>query len=155
MRGGPANPPEAARAEGPLSPGPIVASLDFVTPCSADVSRSVTRSVVGLLAIPLASVSTAALLGDAASSSDPARLAMGVVALIMGTFVGLAIAGLARVTASGFCMVAAAIVAWDPRDSDWIVTPAASCFVFVPALAPIRASRTAPIRRRGPPVGLG
>lgn len=112
-------------------------------------------AIAGIAAIPFASVTVAARLGDAASSTDPRTAIAGGIALLGGVFMGLLVRrmvtsvdrrlrGAVRLVAAVLAAVPGALV--DPlvsagRSVAGVPTPAP---VFVPAET----------GRRGPPVRL-
>jgi hypothetical protein len=119
------------------------------------VTRSVTGSVLGLLAIPLASVSTAALLGDVASSPDRLGLVWGLAATVVGIAMGLVAVGVTRAAAVAFGSVVAALVRWSSLGSGSVLVPLPMPTPVAVVVVPVTAAHRASIRRRGPPVVLG
>jgi hypothetical protein len=131
-----------SRAVSPVNPAP-------------HVSRSVTGPVLGLLAIPLASVSTAVLLGDVASSPDRLGLVCGLVATVVGTAMGLVVVSVTRAGAVAFGSVAAALTRWSSLGSGSVLVPLPMPIGAPVVVVPVTAAHRASIRRRGPPVVLG
>ena len=122
---------------------------------SPHVSRSVTGPVLGLLAIPLASVSTAVLLGDVASSPDRLGLVYGLVATVVGTAMGLVVVSVTRAAAAAVGSVVAALTRWSSVGSGSVPVPLPMPTRAPVVVVPVTATHRASIRRRGPPVALG
>jgi hypothetical protein len=111
--------------------------------------------VLGLLAIPLASVSTAVLLGDVASSPDSLGLVWGLAATVVGIAMGLVAVGVTRAAAVAFGSVVAALVRWSSLGSGSVLVPLPMPTPAAVVVVPVTAAHRASIRRRGPPDVLG
>jgi hypothetical protein len=109
--------------------------------------------IFGLLAIPILSVSSAALLADVASTTDPAAAVVGIPATLGGLVMGALVFRLARVAHSGAVAVRAVLLrlAGDARLLvDRVSRPSSPGAAMRPALLLV-ASRQG---QRGPPVSL-
>jgi len=125
-----------------------------MTPADRTSQRHATLSVLGILAIPIASVSSAALIAGPVSSADPVGVVTGIVASLAGVFVGLVILRAVRATIEG---VRAAAMAAVGRIDAWSVAVYHAPSVRMAALpvsSPSASHITGPAQRRGPPRGL-
>ena len=106
---------------------------------------------MGLLSIPLVSVSSAVVVGDTASSNDPRRLAWGLIALMAGTAVGLLSIRLARASGVAIHILVSEVLDWSGGQvwtSNLVAIPIGSG----PEPIPLVARDYVSIQRRGPPV---
>jgi hypothetical protein len=106
--------------------------------------------IFGLVAIPVLSVTSAALVADVASTTDPAAAAVGIPATLGGVVMGALVFRLARVACSGAVTLRALLLA-RPAAGRRLVAEVSH------AVAPIAVLRPAPVLvptrvgRRGPP----
>ena len=109
--------------------------------------------ILGLFAIPVLSVSSAALLADVASTTDPAAAAVGIPATLAGVVMGALVFRLARVAHTGAIAVRAILSAGRAQAYRLLVGvshPVVGTMGTWPApvLVPAR------VGRRGPPLSL-
>ncbi|MEZ5166614.1 MAG: hypothetical protein R2695_08995 [Acidimicrobiales bacterium] len=121
-----------------------------MTAGSAPQNRHFGVLLAGLLAIPFLSVTTATLVADVASTTDPRAAVIGIPATLIGLAIGLCVLRLARVAHDGAVAVCGALVRSWQQQLARTDLPAATVlprreiqpsFVFVPAAT----------GRRGPP----
>ncbi len=116
--------------------------------------RTATLSVLGVLAIPFLTVSSAALMAGPVSTADPVRLSTGLLAAIIGSAVGLSVLRIAQSALLGVRAVVAAAVDWIESASEIISLRPTTLFAVVPATRPVVAVHASSLGRRGPPSGL-
>lgn len=117
-------------------------------------SPATTLAVLGLIAIPFASVTAAVLVVGAASAADASAHGPGVFATVLGAALGAGAVPVARGLVNGLGAVATAAVGRSGEPSDWLpprlVQPIAPFF----AQLTVVTATGSPLWRRGPPSGL-
>jgi len=106
--------------------------------------------ILGLLAIPVFSVTSVALLADVASTTDPTAAVVGVPATLAGLVMGALVFRLARVARSGAIAVRAILTAVF-ADVDRLVVAATDALVADATPRPARVLVPSRVGRRGPP----
>jgi len=109
--------------------------------------------ILGLLAIPILSVSSAAMLADVASTTDPAAAAVGIPATLGGVVMGALVFRLARVMRSGAVAIRAVITAAHAR-AERVLTSVSSPISLSSSLRPATVLVPTRVGKRGPPVVL-
>lgn len=116
--------------------------------------RNATLSILGVLAIPFASVTAAALMAGPISDADPARMSTSLLAVVMGSVVGLSLLRVLRSAHLGIRSAVVAAVDWVESESDVHVLATTTPLIVVPVARPIIAVHASSLGRRGPPSGL-
>jgi len=116
--------------------------------------RQATFSVLGVLAIPLLSVSSAALVAGPVSSADPVGIAQALLATLVGSFVGLSVLRLARAATWFIQAVALSATQWAKAESSAVVAASGLTIVIAPAVIPSPSHHLDAVSRRGPPLDL-
>jgi len=125
-----------------------------MNPTDRASQRQATVSVLGVLAIPLLSVSSAALVAGPVSSADPVGIAQALLATLVGSFVGLSVLRLAR-AATWFIHVAASAAAqWIEAESSAVIARAGLAGTVHLVAIPVTSHHISAVSRRGPPQGL-
>jgi hypothetical protein len=106
--------------------------------------------ILGLLAIPVFSVTSVALVADVASTTDPTAAVVGIPATLAGLLMGALVFRLARVARSGAIAVRAIFTAMF-ADVDRLVVSATDALVADAALRPAHVLVPSRVGRRGPP----
>ena len=110
-----------------------------------------TLSVLGMLVIPIVSVSSAALLASPVESAGPVGVTQAIVATLAGSLIGLSILRLLHAATDFVSAAAAAAVGWITSDS---VVSILGNSAIMPVAAPVAvatATHNRAISRRGPP----
>ena len=121
-----------------------------VSPRPTSEARRAGWMILGLLAIPVFSVSSVALVADVASTTDPTAAVVGIPATLAGLLMGALVFRLARVARSGAIAVRAIFTAMF-ADVDRLVVSATDALVADAALRPAHVLVPARVGRRGPP----
>ncbi|MDW3218919.1 MAG: hypothetical protein R8F63_09935 [Acidimicrobiales bacterium] len=116
----------------------------------ADAARAVWM-ILGLLAIPVLSVTSTALVADIASTTDPAAALVGIPAVLGGVITGALVFRLARTLRSGVIDAWSTLLA-SLAPSISLVAPAPGWAPAAVAQRPRVAFVPAGVGRRGPPV---
>lgn len=106
--------------------------------------------ILGLFAIPFLSVTTAALLADVASTTDPAAAAVGIPATLGGVVMGTLVFRLARAARSGAVALRAVLLS-RLGGGDRFVGATSHRVVTIVGLRPAPVLVPARVGRRGPP----
>lgn len=122
----------------------------FVSPRPASEARRAGWMILGLLAIPVFSVTSVALLADVASTTDPTAAVVGVPATLAGLVMGALVFRLARVARSGAIAVRAILTAVF-ADVDRLIVSTTDALVADAAMRPALVLVPASVGRRGPP----
>ncbi len=116
--------------------------------------RQATISVLGVLAIPLLSVSSAALVAGPVSSADPVGILQAVSATLVGSFVGLSILRVARAATWFIHAATLAATQWEPAESFGVVAHPGLTIASATATIPSPSHHLGAVSRRGPPLDL-
>lgn len=116
--------------------------------------RRATLTVLGILAIPFASVSSAALLAGPVSSADPTYIARTIAATLVGAATGLMIVRLLRAAVHGIHTAAMAAADWIASESLVFKLVPGTGFVVITSRVPSPCHHPWTMPRRGPPAGL-
>jgi len=116
--------------------------------------RRATRAVLGILAIPFASVTSAALLAGPVSSADPTYLARTIAATLIGAATGLMIVRLLRAAVHGIHTAAMAATDWFASESMVFKIVPGTGFAVITSRLPSPWHHPWAMSRRGPPAGL-
>lgn len=107
--------------------------------------------ILGLLAIPVVSVSSVALLADVASTTDPTALVVGIPATLGGLVMGALVFRVARAVHSGAVAVRA-LLSVVAVGADRLVDLVVPGIVERRSVRPVLVLMPARVGRRGPPV---
>jgi len=116
--------------------------------------RTATLSVLGILAVPILAVSSAALLAGPVSSVEPVHIGTAILATLLGAVVGLAALRVVSAAIGGVRTAAIAAATW--FESDSFVSPPVHGSRFVVRLStiPVTSHHVRSLPRRGPPSRL-
>ncbi|MEQ8839617.1 MAG: hypothetical protein RIB98_01440 [Acidimicrobiales bacterium] len=109
--------------------------------------------ILGLLAVPVLSVSSAAMLADVAATTDPASAAVGIPATLVGVLMGCVVFRLGRAVGSGVVALRTMLRALAPGSGSSAVA-VADARRPSPFVRPAYLLVPAQVGRRGPPVAL-
>lgn len=125
-----------------------------MTPADRTSKRQATLSVLGILAIPLVSVSSAAVAAGPISTADPASMAAVVIATLLGALAGLVILRAVQLTIHAVHTAAVAVFDWAEGWSISAPQPPAVRLVALPVSRSTSTHLSGAIHRRGPPRDL-
>jgi len=116
--------------------------------------RQATISVLGVLAIPLLSVSSAALVAGPVSSADPVGIAQALLATLAGSIIGLSVLRLMRAAAWFLHVAASAAAQWIEAESSAVIARVGLASTVHLVAIPVTSHHISAVSRRGPPQGL-